>query len=55
MKEEDNIEEQEELFEHYHYVVDKGQEKLRIDKFLMDRIQIHPETKFSWRHTMGTS
>ena len=38
MKEDDNIEVQEELFEHYHYVVDKGQEKLRIDKFLMDRI-----------------
>ena len=38
MKEDDNIEEQEELFEHYHYVADKGQEKLRIDKFLMDRI-----------------
>ena len=34
-----NIEEQgEELFEHYHYLADKGQEKLRIDKFLMDRI-----------------
>lgn len=27
-----------ELFEHYNYVADKGQEKLRIDKFLMDRI-----------------
>ena len=38
MKEEENIEEQEELYEHYHYVADKGQEKLRIDKFLMDRI-----------------
>ncbi len=27
-----------ELFEHYHYLADPGQEKLRIDKFLMDRI-----------------
>lgn len=27
-----------ELFEHYNYIADKGQEKLRIDKFLMDRI-----------------
>ena len=28
-----NIDDQgEELFEHYHYVADKGQEKLRIDK-----------------------
>ena len=35
------IEDQEpgdELFEHYNYIADKGQEKLRIDKFLMDRI-----------------
>jgi 23S rRNA pseudouridine1911/1915/1917 synthase len=31
-------EENEELFEHYHLVVDKGQEVVRIDKFLMDRI-----------------
>ena len=27
-----------ELYEHHNYVADKGQEKLRIDKFLMDRI-----------------
>ena len=31
----DNLEE---LFEHYKFVADKGQELLRIDKFLMDRI-----------------
>lgn len=31
-------EEQEELFEHYNIVADLGQEPLRIDKFLMDRI-----------------
>jgi 23S rRNA pseudouridine1911/1915/1917 synthase len=31
-------EESEELFEHYHIVVDRGQEVVRIDKFLMDRI-----------------
>ena len=29
---------EEELYEHYNYVADNGQEKLRIDKFLMDRI-----------------
>jgi 23S rRNA pseudouridine1911/1915/1917 synthase len=28
-----------ELFEHYHFVVDKGQQLLRIDKFLNERIQ----------------
>lgn len=28
----------EELFEHFHFIADPGQEPLRIDKFLMDRI-----------------
>ena len=31
-------EQEQDLFEHYNYVADNGQEKLRIDKFLMDRI-----------------
>ena len=31
-------EEQEDLFEHHRIVADPGQEPLRIDKFLMDRI-----------------
>lgn len=31
-------EEQEDLFEHYNIVADPGQEPLRVDKFLMDRI-----------------
>lgn len=37
---EDNLEEQEseEMYEHYNFVADKGQEVLRIDKFLMDRV-----------------
>lgn len=35
---EDHLPEDQELFEHYKFVVDKGQELLRIDKFLMDRI-----------------
>ncbi len=35
---ENNSEEQEELFEHYRFTADNGQEPLRIDKFLMDRI-----------------
>ena len=38
MKEGDVYEDQEELFEHYHIVCDAGQEPLRIDKFLMDRL-----------------
>ena len=43
MQEEDIIEEEEEqqedLYEHFSLVVDKGQESLRIDKFLVDRIR----------------
>jgi 23S rRNA pseudouridine1911/1915/1917 synthase len=35
----ENIEQEEdELFEHHRYVIDKGQEPLRIDKFITDRI-----------------
>ena len=46
-KEVKNIDDQEEeLFEHYNFIADKGQEKLRIDKFLMARIPMHLETKF---------
>jgi len=29
----------EELFEHHHVIVDKGQEQLRVDKFLMNRLE----------------
>jgi 23S rRNA pseudouridine1911/1915/1917 synthase len=45
--EEDFIEEQEndELYEHYRIVADKGQEPLRIDKFLMNRIENATRTK----------
>jgi 23S rRNA pseudouridine1911/1915/1917 synthase len=42
MTEEEGIEEEsqenEELYEHYNFVADKGQEPLRIDKYLLDRI-----------------
>ena len=31
--------EQNELYEHYHIVADKGQKSIRIDKFLVDRIE----------------
>jgi len=40
----ENIEEQE-LFEHHHFVVDKGQSLLRIDKFLMSKIENASRTK----------
>ena len=36
----DNIEENEdELFEHYRFTIDKGQEPVRIDKYLSVKIQ----------------
>jgi 23S rRNA pseudouridine1911/1915/1917 synthase len=45
--EEDFIEEQDndELYEHHRVVADKGQEPLRIDKFLMNRIENATRTK----------
>lgn len=42
---EENQEEQSELYEHYRIVVDKGQELIRIDKFLTNRIQNASRTK----------
>lgn len=38
MSEENATEEEEEFYEHHRIVVDKGQNLLRIDKFLMDRL-----------------
>jgi 23S rRNA pseudouridine1911/1915/1917 synthase len=38
-------EEEQELYEHYRFVADKGQEPLRIDKFLMNRIENASRTK----------
>lgn len=38
MEAEEDFTEDQELFEHYKFTADKGQELLRIDKFLMDRI-----------------
>lgn len=34
----EEADEQEELYEHYRFVADPGQEPLRVDKFLMDRV-----------------
>ena len=38
MEEHDSAEGSEELYEHHHFVADAGQEPLRIDKFLIDRV-----------------
>ena len=42
---EDEFSEDEELYEHHRIVVDKGQSLLRIDRFLMDRLQNATRTK----------
>ncbi len=44
-EEPENPEEEQELFEHYRISADKGQELLRIDKYLMDRIPNTSRTK----------
>lgn len=45
MKTEEELAEQQELFEHYRYVVDPGQSMLRIDKYLADRIENTSRTR----------
>jgi 23S rRNA pseudouridine1911/1915/1917 synthase len=39
MEEQDIIDDEQELFEHFRIVADKGQEPLRVDKFLMNRVE----------------
>ncbi|NND93797.1 MAG: RluA family pseudouridine synthase [Flavobacteriales bacterium] len=43
--ESDKLEEQEDLYEHHRFVADPGQEPLRIDRFLMDRVPNTSRTK----------
>ena len=43
------------LFEHYQFIADKGQEPLRVDKFLMNRIENSTRNKIQiaakeWMH-----
>lgn len=47
------LEEDQELYEHYRIQADKGQELLRIDKFLMDRIPNTSRTKLQDAATDG--
>lgn len=42
---EDELPEDDELYEHHRIVVDKGQSLLRVDRFLMDRLQNATRTK----------
>jgi 23S rRNA pseudouridine1911/1915/1917 synthase len=52
--EEDHLDEEQELFEHYNFIADKGQEFVRIDKFLMDRIPNTSRSKIQTAATSGT-
>ncbi len=45
---------EQELFEHYKFIADKGQELLRIDKFLMDRIPNTSRNKIQQAASIGT-
>src|SRR5438034_5971331 len=45
IEEQERIEEEQDLYEHHRFEIDKGQEPLRIDKFLMNRIQNATRTK----------
>lgn len=55
MLEEDFLESEEhELFEHYRFIVDKGQSLLRIDKWLMNRIENASRTKIQAAADVGS-
>ncbi len=45
---------EQELFEHYRFVIDKGQEPLRIDKFLMNRVENATRSKIQQAAEAGT-
>lgn len=45
---------EQELFEHFRFVIDKGQELLRIDKFLMNRIENATRSKIQHAAEAGT-
>ena len=46
-------EEDQELYEHFRLTVDKGQAPLRIDKFLMNRIENSTRSKIQQAATAG--
>ena len=40
--------EEDELYEHYRFNADKGQQPLRVDKFLMNYIKNNDFSSFGW-------
>lgn len=53
MIEEESSEEEQELFEHYRIVADVGQEPIRVDRFLMDRVPNTSRTKIQTAASNG--
>lgn len=53
-EEQDDLEQGEELYEHYRFKADPGQEVLRIDKFLMDRLPNTSRSKIQNAAKNGT-
>ncbi len=49
-----NVDEEQELFEHFHITVEKGQELLRIDKYLMTRVKNATRSKLQNAADLGT-
>jgi 23S rRNA pseudouridine1911/1915/1917 synthase len=45
--------EEQELFEHYRFEIEKGQHQTRIDKYLMDRIKNASRTKIQYAAESG--
>jgi len=54
VEETDLTEEQDELFEHHKFIIDPGQQPLRIDKYLMDRIPNTSRSKLQTAAQTGT-
>lgn len=52
--EEDHLDDDQELYEHFNFKADKGQELVRIDKFLMDRMSNTSRSKIQSAANSGT-
>ena len=51
----DNDDENNELYEHFRVVADRGQQLLRVVKFLQDICPTHRETASNWQHALDSS
>ena len=51
MTEDSDLEEQAQLYEHFRVVADKGQEPLRVDKFLFEHLQHSSRNRIQKAHS----